>query len=73
MINRILANLNKLETISSDLYNRLLASGSSPGILYGTAKIPKPNLPICPILAAYNTSIIQARQFFGENIGVMCS
>ena len=32
-INRLLAKLKELGTISADIYNQLYASGSSPGIL----------------------------------------
>ena len=62
-INRMLAKLKELGTISYDLYNQLYASGSSPGILYGTAKIHKPNVPLRPILAAYNTSMYKLGKF----------
>ena len=44
--------------ISDDIYNKLRASGSSPGILYGLPKIHKPDFAtkfqFRPIFAAYN-------------------
>ena len=58
-IKRMLAKLKELGTISSDIYNQICASASSPEILYGIAKIHKPNVPLRPILAAYNTSMHQ--------------
>lgn len=43
------------DSISSDTYNQLRASGSSPGMLYGLPKIHKPDVPIIPILSALKT------------------
>ena len=57
-INRFLLNIKKLNIISSDIYDKLRASGSSPGILYGLPKIHKidfaSKFQFRPIFASYN-------------------
>jgi hypothetical protein len=62
-INRTLNSLKKSGYISESTYNDLHASGSSPGILYGSPKTHKPNLPLRPILAAYNTPNFKLAKF----------
>ncbi|XP_069992340.1 uncharacterized protein [Penaeus vannamei] len=54
-LNRMLKCLKDSDTISSDTYNQLRASGSLPGMLYGLPKIHKPDVPIRPILSALKT------------------
>jgi hypothetical protein len=62
-LNRTLLALKKSGYISESTYLNLHASGSSPGILYGSPKTHKPNLPLRPILAAYNTPSFKLAQF----------
>ena len=58
-INRFLLKLKNLKKITSDVYNKLRSTGSSPGILYGLPKIHKPDFSskfqFRPIFAAYKT------------------
>ena len=49
--------------ITDSIYRHLYASGSSPGILYGLPKIHKPDVPLRPILAAYNTAMYNLAKF----------
>ena len=53
-INRTLKQLKDRNIINGDTYNSLFSSGSSFGILYGLPKVHKENVPLRPILAAYN-------------------
>ena len=58
-INRFLLKLKNQKIFNDDLYFKLKASGSSPGILYGLPKIHKidfaSKFQFRPIFAAYNT------------------
>ena len=53
-INRLLKEFKDQKTITESTYKDLYCSGSSYGVLYGLPKIHKENLPLRPILAAYN-------------------
>ena len=57
-VNYFLRKLKNSDVISAETCSKLLASGSSPGILYGLPKIHKPdfisNFQFRPIFAAYN-------------------
>ena len=53
-INRTLKQLKDDNMISDLTYHNLYSSGSSFGILYGLPKVHKDNIPLRPILAAYN-------------------
>ena len=57
-INRFLLQLKKAGTIADQTYNKLHATGTGPGILYGKPKIHKSDFSskfqFRPILAAYN-------------------
>ena len=55
-INRFLRKLKKEAIINQLEYDEMYSSGSSPGVLYGLPKVHKPNVPLRPILSAYNTS-----------------
>ncbi len=58
-------NLRKIKNKLSDAtYNFLFASGSTPGILYGSPKIHKAGCPIRPILSAINTFNYNLAKFF---------
>ncbi len=58
-------NLRKIKNKLSDTkYNFLFASGPTPGILYGSPKIPKLGCPIRPILSAINTFNYNLAKFF---------
>ena len=54
-INRTLKQFKEDSLISSDTYNDLYCSGSSYSILYGLPKVHKNDVPLRPILAAYNS------------------
>ena len=54
-INRFLKHLKDSSIITDNVYSDLYATGTSFGVLYGLPKIHKQNLPLRPILAAYNT------------------
>lgn len=62
-INRFLNKLKTAGAISNEIYKQLYASGSSPGLLYGLAKIHKNNVPMRPILAAYKTATYKLGKF----------
>ena len=62
-INNFLNSLKNSSVISEEVYRDLYATGSSPGALYGLAKIHKPNIPFRPILAAYNTATYKIAKF----------
>ena len=54
-INRTLKQLKNNLIISDDTYNSLYSSGSSYSMLYGLPKVHKIDVPLRPILAAYNS------------------
>lgn len=54
-INNFLRKLKSSKTITDALYSHLYVSGSRPGILYGSPKVHKPNVPLRPILSAIGT------------------
>ena len=58
-INNMLRKLKRLNTISTDIYNKLFCTGTTPGILYGLPKIHKIDFShkfqFRPIFAAYST------------------
>ena len=62
-INRYLTSLKKEGFISETEYGNCYASGRSPAILYGLPKIHKPNTPLRPVLAAYNTPSYHLAKF----------
>ena len=62
-INRFLTKLKKSATIDDEVYRRRYVSGSAPGILYGLVKTHKENLPLRPILSAFNTASFQISKY----------
>ena len=54
-INRTIKQLKDKGMLSEQEYQSLYSSGSSFGVLYGLPKVHKSNLPLRPILAAYNS------------------
>ena len=52
-LNRILRDIKQI--ITDTVYNRIYASGSKPGILYGLPKIHKIGNPIRPIISSIGT------------------
>ena len=54
-INRALKQFKDSQVISDLTYQSLYSSGSSYGILYGLPKVHKTDIPLRPILAAYNS------------------
>jgi hypothetical protein len=60
---RLLRKLLDNGAINQGQYNSLYPTGSSPGIMYGLPKIHKPNAPLRPILAAYNTPTYSISKF----------
>jgi len=65
-VNRSLRNLLDNKKIDKTLYDNLYTRGSAPGILYGLPKIHKSNLPMRPILAAYNTHNYKLAKFLSS-------
>ena len=62
-INRLLKDLKDDNVICESTYKNLYSSGSSYGILYGLPKIHKENIPLRPILAAYNNPNYQIAKY----------
>lgn len=54
-INRFLLSLHNKKFINKALYYKIKSTGSSIGVMYGLPKVHKANLPLRPVLAAYNT------------------
>ena len=58
-VNSFLCKLKSLNSLSADVYKKLLVSSSGPGILYGLPKVEKTDFfskfKFRPIFAAYNT------------------
>ncbi|MEL7079592.1 MAG: reverse transcriptase domain-containing protein [Cyanobacteria bacterium J06582_2] len=54
-VNFRIRKLKKDGLLSEELASSLMASGTQPGIMYGTPKIHKTGLPLRPILSAINT------------------
>ena len=62
-INSFLRKLKNAGHITDELFKQLFASASAPGLLYGTAKIHKSNLPLRPIVAAYHMASHKISKF----------
>ena len=62
-VNRFLMKLKKFGMITEMIYKNLHVTGSSPGVLYGLARIHKNGIPLRPILAAYNTASFSLSKF----------
>ena len=62
-INRTLKQFKDEGVINEKTYNDLYCSGSSFGILYGSPKVHKNNVPLRPILAAYNAPNFNLAKF----------
>ena len=62
-VNRVLSYLKKEKFINDEEYNKCYASGCSPGILYGLPKVHKPNIPLRPVVASYNTPSYNLAKF----------
>ena len=54
-IRGFLRSLKNESIISGELYEKLIPTGSIPGILYGLPKIHKANIPLRPILSTIGT------------------
>ena len=54
-LNNFLRDLKKQDKISEQDYLRCYTSGTSLGAMYGLAKTHKPDIPLRPIVSAYNT------------------
>ena len=59
----MLSNLKKSNFISDEEYSKCYASGCSPAILYGLPKVHKPNVPLRPVDASYNTPAYNLDKF----------
>jgi hypothetical protein len=53
-VNRFLRELKNNNIINEKTYDELYVTGSNLGSLYGLSKIHKPNIPLRPVLAAYD-------------------
>ena len=62
-INRTLKQLKDENIISDQIYQSLYSSGSSFSVLYGLPKVHKENIPLRPILAAYNSPNFSIAKF----------
>ena len=62
-INRLLKSFKDENLITESTYQNLYSSGSSYGVLYGLPKIHKENIPLRPILAAYNNPNYQIAKY----------
>ena len=66
-INRFLLKMKNMGNLDGDTYQKLYASGSGPGILYGKPKIHKTDFSqkfqFRPILAAYNQASYKISKF----------
>ena len=60
---RILRKLRSLNAIDKETYNKLLPSGSRPGIMFGLPKIHKADIPMRPILSAIGTFNYELARF----------
>ena len=54
-VNRTLKQFKDDSLITNDTYNTLYSSGSAYSVLYGLPKVHKRDVPLRPILAAYNS------------------
>ena len=63
-ITRLIKQMSDLGTISTEIAHSLKPIGSSLATLYGLPKIHKPNIPLRPILAAYNSASHKLSKFF---------
>ena len=62
-INSFLRDLKKLGKIDASQYNQMYTNNAAPGILYGLAKVHKPNTPLRPVLAAYEMASYNVAKF----------
>ena len=62
-INRTLKQLKDNSSITEDSYQALYSSGSSFSVLYGLPKVHKHEVPLRPILAAYNSPNFSTAKF----------
>ena len=62
--NRNLKKLKDDALLTEQTYRSLYCTGSSFGILYGLPKVHKDNVPLRPILAAYNSPSFSISKFF---------
>ena len=62
-INRYLREMKEENVISESTYDDLFCSGSSFGVLYGSPKIHKANVPMRPILSSYKTPNYKLAKF----------
>ena len=72
-INRTLKQFKDQGIINDDTYNSLYSSGSSFGILYGLPKVHKDNVPLRPILAAYNCPSFPLAKFLVPLLNCLCT
>ena len=52
----------------SKMITNLIPSGSSPGKLYGTVKVHKPNFPLRPVVSMVNTPDYALAKFLNNMI-----
>ena len=60
---RFLRSMKNKKTLHPSTYENIHPVGSGPGVLYGLPKVHKPNTPLRPILAAYNTAAYNSAKF----------
>ncbi|MGL4226872.1 MAG: reverse transcriptase domain-containing protein, partial [Rickettsia sp.] len=72
-INRWLKQLLDGFFLTQASYQSLFSSGSSYSALYGLPKVHKPNLPLRPILAAYNSPNFKIAKFLVPLLSPLCN
>ena len=70
-LNRLLRKIK--DSIGTNVYNKLFASGSRPGYLYGLPKIHKPNNPLRPIISSIGTFNYNLAKFLAKLISPITS
>ena len=72
-INRTLRQFKEESVIDEPTYNSLFSSGSSFSLLYGLPKVHKQNVPLRPILAAYNAPNFQIAKYLVPLLNCLCN
>ena len=67
-LNRLLRKVK--DSMGANVYNKLFASGSRPGKLYGLPKIHKDNIPVRPIISSIGTFNYNLAKFLANLIQI---
>ena len=68
--NKLKYFLNKYvkQHVDESVYRYIVPHGSQPGLLYGTAKVHKPDCPLRPVLATYGTAEYNLAKYLNKYI-----